>query len=170
MVVYTELQRGIRLPCWQRTGCTCLYTQGFYNVAWFQICTNWCQSPKISKHTHIYITKNWHINRSWGRLLFQAGFSSFFLGRGSAAPAGQETREEGRRCRRTGVREGGWQTVQDKGSQGQNNGKALWWNWSETACLQGPRPPSATQEGASLQSCLIRTRTQILTQHTNTHR
>lgn len=67
----------------------------------------------------------------------------------------------------------GWQTEQDKGSEGQNNGKALWWNWSETACLQGRRPPSPRRNlqrhtgKGFLQSCPKHTH--MLTEHTNTH-
>lgn len=60
----------------------------------------------------------------------------------------------------------GWQAEQDKGSEGQNNGKALRWNWSETACLRGRRPPSPRRDlqrhtgKGFLQSCL---------KHTHTH-
>lgn len=52
-----------------------------------------------------------------------------------------------------------------KGVRGQNNSKALWWNWSETACLQRRRHPSPrrnlqrhTGKGL-LQSCWKHTHT-----------
>lgn len=70
----------------------------------------------------------------------------------------------------------GWQTQQDKGSEGQNNGKVSRWNWSETACLQGRRPPSPRRNlqrhtgKGFLQSCLTHTLTHRVREHTNTLR
>lgn len=93
--------------------------------------------------------KNWCINRRWGLLLFPWAMDQLHL---------QGKRQQGKMEVWGSV---GWHTEQDKGSEGQNNGKALWWNWSATACLQGRRPPGPRRN--------LQRRTGKGSLHTNTH-